>query len=495
MSDALDYGITVSEIPAVDAPINVSAETVAAFVGRTLRGPVNTPVKVDGLAAFKRRFGGDWSRSGLPEAVRQFFEHGGRTLWIVRVANGARGSMLCLPASGSALVLRAVEPGSTEALRAAIDYDGIDGHDDHQRFNLTLQRVDPDSQRVVDQELYRDISVDPSDDRFVVDALSMSTLARVSTPYPAHRPEPTGSDYLFAEQAGNDGDDLSDYDLIGSRSAESGLFALDGIDRLDLLYLPAPGRDVEAGPAALLVAEQYCRSRGAMLLVDPLRRWLDAGSAIRGRRDSGLESPNLLSYFPRVRDKDDAREVDAGGAIAGLLCRLDREYGAWHAADTLSFARRLQPAFVVDEADRLRLQRNGINSIAMSDTRRVRLEGDRIAGRDTDSQSLSTRRTVLKIVNSIDHATRWAMFEASDADLIDRVTAQIRTFLSCLADLDAFESDVFTLDCAPLADGRYGLSIDLGFTPYRAAAPMYLTLQQSAPGLTVVNTAFARHDL
>ena len=50
----------------------------------------------------------------------------GRQLYVVRVANGARGAMLCLPASGSALVLRAVEPGSTEQIRAAVDYDGVD---------------------------------------------------------------------------------------------------------------------------------------------------------------------------------------------------------------------------------------------------------------------------------------------------------------------------------------------------------------------------------
>ena len=50
--------------------------------------------------------------------------------------------MLCLPASGSALVLRAVEPGSTEFIRAAVDYDGIDDDND-ELFNLTLQRVNP----------------------------------------------------------------------------------------------------------------------------------------------------------------------------------------------------------------------------------------------------------------------------------------------------------------------------------------------------------------
>ena len=294
----------------MDAPISVSAETVAAFVGRTLRGPVNTPVRVDGLAAFKRRFGGDWSRTGLPEAVRQFFEHGGRVLWVVRIVNGARGAMLCLPADGSALVLRAVEPGSSETLRAAIDYDGVDGEE---LFNLTLQRVDPDTNILADQELYKALSIDPAHERFVVDALSVSTLARAETPHPTHRPEHTGMDYVYAAQDGHDGGDLSDYDLIGSRTAETGLFALAGVEHFDLLYLPAPGRDAEVGPTAVLAAELYCRSRGAIMLVDPSRRWHDVADAVRGMRKTGLLSPNLSSYFPRVRDRDDGRELDAGG--------------------------------------------------------------------------------------------------------------------------------------------------------------------------------------
>ena len=111
MSDADARGITVTEITAMDQPIDLSAETTAAFVGRALRGPLNSPVLVSSFGEFRRRFGDIWSRSSLGPAVKQFFEHGGRNLYIVRVANNTRGAMLCLPASGTALVLRALEPG------------------------------------------------------------------------------------------------------------------------------------------------------------------------------------------------------------------------------------------------------------------------------------------------------------------------------------------------------------------------------------------------
>ena len=150
MSDAVDHGITVTEVAATDQPIDVSPETTAAFVGRATRGPLNTPLLVQSFAEFRRLFGDLSPRSSLGPAAKQFFEHGGLRLYVVRVANNARGAMICLPAKGSALVLRAVEPGSAEIIRAAVDYDGID---DEEHFNLTLQRLDPASRLVLDLSL------------------------------------------------------------------------------------------------------------------------------------------------------------------------------------------------------------------------------------------------------------------------------------------------------------------------------------------------------
>ena len=125
MSDAIGRGITVTEIAPMDQPIDARVHTMAAFIGRALRGPLNTPILIENFATFCRRFGGVWLQSSLGPAVQQFFEHGGRQLYIVRVANGARGAMVCLPGHHSVLVLRALEPGSTERIRAAVDYDGI----------------------------------------------------------------------------------------------------------------------------------------------------------------------------------------------------------------------------------------------------------------------------------------------------------------------------------------------------------------------------------
>ena len=509
MSDAVDRGITVTEIAAMGQPIDVSPETTAAFVGRALRGPLNTPVLVKSFGEFRRRFGDVWTRSSLGPAAKQFFEHGGLRLYIVRIANNARGAMICLPARGSALVLRAIEPGSTELIRAAIDYDGIDDEDD-ELFNLTLHRVNPASGLVEDQELFRRLSYVEDSEQFVGDALLTSTLARVESPFPSSRPQCTmdrsgglGSAYVEPVQVGTDGTELSDYDLIGSRRDRSGIFALEQVERFDILYLPPPGKGVDTGPAAILAAELFCRERRAMLIVDPRAEWTSTEMAIQGVRNLGYASPNMLGYYPRVlerRSDDIARP--AGGALAGLLCKQDRTYGPWHDINQqgMGLQRRLMPAVEIDEDDAFQLGRAGLNAITPGPAGRARLVGAITMGRGSEAHrkfaQLPVRRFCLQIVNAIASAVKWAVFEHGDRDLARRICAQVTTYFHCLDDLGAFADDRFVVECDAGVSKRHdsdehGVTILLVFHPLACDEPVSLTLHLTAAGCRVGSTAFA----
>lgn len=508
MSDAVDHGITVTEIAAMDQPVDACPETTAAFVGRALRGPLNTPVLVTSFAEFRRRFGDVWTHSSLGPAARQFFDHGGMRLFVVRVASNARGAMLCLPASGSALVLRAVEPGSTESIRAAIDYDAI-GDEEADAFNLTLQRVDPSSGLIIDQEFFRRLSWREDDERFVADELLSSTLARAEQPHPMHRPEATlstgarfVSTYIDHSQAGTDGIELSDYDLVGSRAARSGIFALQQLQRFDLLYLPAPAQGVDAGPAAILAAELYCRERRAMLIVDPAAEWENPQDAVDGVRSLGFASPNMLSYFPRLRERKGEKALRAGGgALAGLLCKQDRTHGAWQRLDGqgMGLHRAWLPAVDINADDEKLLARAGLNAVMPGDAGRACVNGIVTLGPgsagDRQFSRLPVRRFCLQIVNTIENATRWAVFEAVDARLAQRIRGQILTYLHCLNDLGAFVNDQFVVDCdAGVSDrldaAQHGITIQLGFHPYGSESRISLTLHQTPAGCRVGSTAF-----
>ena len=510
MSDVVGRGITVTEIAPMEQAIDVAPETTVAFVGRALRGPLHTPVLVRHYGEFRRRFGDTWPRSSLAPAVRQFFDHGGTQLYIVRVANNARGAMLCLPASGSALVLRAVEPGSTEQVRAAVDYDGIDDDND-ELFNLTLQRIDPTNGLIVDQEMFRNLSYDEDADTFVGDILTTSTMVRIEHPFPLHRPDATLKEDSRYEltwvehiQEGDDGVELTDYDLVGSQSRSTGIFSLEQVEHFDLLYLPPPGKGRDTGPAAVLAAELYCRQRGAMLIVDPPADWQSAIEAVEGVRRYGYASPNMLTYFPRVRVRgdDDRLPRVAGGALAGLLCKLDRSFGPWHATedDSLGFVRSIKPLFDIDEDDGYALARAGINAITKGPANRAQIDGKRTLARGSESHrvfmSLPVRRLCLRVVNSIDLATRWAVFEKPDEKLTERIRAQILAYLKNLAALGAFTNNRFVVQCDagvarhedPL---RHGVTILLVFHPIGSSIPVSFTIHQTVSGCRVTSTAFA----
>ena len=510
MSEVVDHGITVTEIAAMDQPIDVSTETTAAFVGRALRGPLNTPVLVKNFGEFQGRFGGIWARSSLGSAVRQFFEHGGQQLYIVRVANNARGAMICLPASGTAVVLRAAQPGSTEYIRAAVDYDRIsDERDD--LFNLTLQRINPATGLILDQELFRKLSYKENTDDFIGDALLTSALAHLEHPYPTHRPEPTSkkgrrfeSSYVGHAQSGTDGTELTNYDLIGSRKAHTGLFALEDVERFDVLYLPPPGKGIDTGPAAILAAELYCRQRGAMLIVDPAATWVTAEDAARGISELGYASPNMLGYFPRVmkRNRTDELSRPAAGAIAGLLCKQDRTYGPWQDLNQRAIAlhRKLLPAGEFTDEDCHLLNRAGLNIITRGRDGRSRIKGSVTLGRGSEVHrefaSLPVRRFCLQIVNAIAAATRWAVFEPDDATLAKRIRAQVLTYFYCLDDLGAFADQRFVVECDAGVSHRadteqHGVTILLVFHPTGSIEPISLTLHLTAAGCRVGSTAFA----
>src|ERR1700686_166227 len=83
---------------------------VTAFVGRTLKGPVNLPVAIASFADFQQIFGGLWQPSTVSYAIEQFFENGGRDARVVRVVNGARPPTLTLRAGAHELKLIGLNP-------------------------------------------------------------------------------------------------------------------------------------------------------------------------------------------------------------------------------------------------------------------------------------------------------------------------------------------------------------------------------------------------
>jgi hypothetical protein len=502
-------GIRVEEERGPDQDIARLGTARTAFVGRTLRGPVNRPILIASFTEFQHVFGGLWQPSSLGYAVEQFFDHGGREALVVRVVNGARAVTLTLRAGASALRLRAMRPGTREYLRASVDYDNI-ALEDGKDFNLTIQRVrSQGTAQVEDQEIFRRLSLEPSAEGYLPRALADSELIELLGELPAQRPDLTldaasglASGYVNSNSDGDDGAPLSDYDLIGRPEDRSGIFALGDADYFNFLCIPPLSRDQDVGPCALLVAERYSRERRALLIVDPPSGWNTADDALRGMREWNLCSENALMYFPRVLAHDKLRghfeSFAPCGAVAGMLARCDEASPVWVPvkSDEAVLRPGYRPACLVTEDRRMRLATLGVNTLlAVRSAARIGVAA-RTLGVGTaaspDWQYLAPRRLALFVINSVERGTRWMTMAQPHFEVAELAASQVRTFFEGLYDAQAFGTrrmqDAFFVIC----DQRSEFQLVIGFAAARRPGFHSFRIVHCASGGKIVPVSLNR---
>lgn len=443
-------------IPYLAAPPGAAIEPgpvgVVAFVGRTLKGPINEAVPVESFSQFQQRFGGQWSGSLLPHGVEQFFEHGGRQAVIVRVVANGRPPTIELPAGGEWLALSGISPGGHEFLRVSVDHDGI-ALQDQDLFNLVVQRVRARGSELVEaQEIFRRVSILPGSARDVSRKLATSQLVRVSGALPQVRPDITrGSDpaaligYVECNDDGDDGQWLSDYDLIGSESLRTGMFALLGGPRFNFLYLPPPALDRDLGMSVLVVGARFCRRQHALLLVDPPARWTTTQLAFDGLADWPFHSSDALMFFPRVSVRDHlsgrVAQFPPSAAAIGTLLR-DGAGDVWNEDTSALLRPAASPAVWVDRQQRARFAQRGVNALRATRTPLrdevpcCTLAGD--LGQGADARLLAARRLSLQLASSIERGTRWVAIEGNTVRTRERAARRVEDFLRRYAEAGAF---------------------------------------------------------
>jgi phage tail sheath protein FI len=427
-------------------PIPLTSVTTAGFLGRTERGPINDPVLVESFAEYCRYFGGHLADGALSYAVHDYFLHGGQRAVIVRVANRASRARIEIPTDGEMLHLQAKFPGRHEILRVSIDYEQVENDDS--TFNLVVQRLGASGTGLVeDQELYPLISVRPSAPRYIGKVFGDSRLISLGGPPPTTRPLATPPDwpgdpvrYIDQTAFGDDGDELTDYDVIGSDKDGTGLFSFTRGPRVDLLSIPLPP-DRELGTTAFVAAARFCERTRALFIWDPPLSWQTVDSAVMGSRRLDYTSANVITYFSRVRPRGARARYQGGlpacGAIAGMLAQRHRR-GIWGTDEASDYSLRAALTPVVDIAPReaQRLARCGINSF-------VHLTGGtmRLAGRVTlgsaglgthRSSSIERRRLGFFLLNSIEEAASDAAMQGDKTEALLRLEAQLRRFFDDL---------------------------------------------------------------
>ena len=355
MPTVLNYpGVYIEELPSTVRTITGVPTSIAAFVGRAWKGPVDTPVTVSSLADYERMFGGLWTGSSMSYAIAQFFANGGGQAIVVRVVNRTDAA-----GTAAARTRFAINGGTKlEAL-----HEGTWGNDleltvdttpnpdlpaDPGRFHLTVvdspDRKDDSAKRGGSgaQESYPNVSITPSSPRFILRVLAeQSKLIRVQDGLAANvgGAAPGGNATVTSANAGRDGSDITTNDVKGTSGAGTGMYALSRADLFNLLCLPPPTIGGDHDTSLWSDAAAFCKQERAVVLVDAVRTWdvATAATAVVAAPFGNIAAKsNAALYFPRLRMPDPLAEnalTDFApcGVAAGVIARTNSERGVWKA--------------------------------------------------------------------------------------------------------------------------------------------------------------------
>ena len=519
MPSALTYpGVYIEEVPSGVRTITGVATSIAAFIGRAQRGPVNTPVRVQSLAEFSRVFGGLWQQSRMSYAVSDFFQHGGADALIVRVFNGdvaANSATITLPTATGNLVLIADSPGAWgAALRATVDHDTRDPADTT-LFNIVIEELDaPGGATVIAAEQFRNVSVDPLSSRFVDTVLAQSSsLVSVATSAPDD--EQPGEATVVAAGAAADGADITDTEILGDRDAREGIYALESADLFNLLCIPPLSETADVDENTWDDAAAYCQERRAMLIINSPSDWTSdpsqaisaaetGANALRGTVGNALAINAFLS-FPRMRKADPLAENRLAdfapcGAIAGIMARTDAQRGVWKAPAGLkaSFSGTKGFTYTMTDGQNGILNQVGVNCLRSFPVAGHVLWGARtLAGADllaSEWKYVPVRRLALFLEESLFRGTQWVVFEPNDEPLWAQIRLNLGAFMQGLFRQGAFQGttprDAYFVKCdretTTQNDIDRGIvNIIVGFAPLKPAEFVVIKIQQIAGDIQV----------
>jgi len=516
-------GVYIEEIPSGVRTITGVATSIAAFIGRAKRGPVDEAKTINSFADFERIFGGLDLNSSMSFAVRDFYLNGGSQAIIGRLFQAEEDDdILAVLTVGSLTLLAANEGSWGNNIRVRVDHEvsaevaTIQGLTVSDLFNIAIQDA---ATGETERHLNVSVVIGPRQVNRVLE--NQSKLVRVQGDPPATRPAASAdpasgqkpfdinvpaTNYVVTTTA-VDSDPLviGSYTAAGSSDAKRGLYIVKQTDLFNLLCLPAEGSaDYPAG--LLAAAATLCEEERALLLVDPLSTWQDKDAA-RDGVDAyvGSRSKNAALYFPRLKQPNPLRDNQVEefvpcGTVAGIMARTDSQRGVWKAPAGIEATIRGASGLSVNlnDAENGELNPLGINCLRNFPVIGKIVWGSRtLRGADMladEYKYIPVRRLALFIEETLFRGTQWVVFEPNDEPLWAQIRLNVGAFMNNLFRQGAFQgttsSQAYFVKCDSETTtqndiGRGIVNVVVGFAPLKPAEFVIIKLQQIAGELEI----------
>ncbi|HEY3040664.1 MAG TPA: phage tail sheath C-terminal domain-containing protein [Pyrinomonadaceae bacterium] len=313
--------------------------------------------------------------------------------------------------------------------------------------------------------------------------------------------------FSVAGTVGDDGAAPLEADYLGTLINQTGFFALEQVDLFNLMVIPADSEVTEATYLNLIgPASNYCAQRRAFLIVDAPPSWTSSTTKLsKVVNDTTLVDNdvrkkvvkiNSAVFYPRLLYSDAGiiKPIGAGGAMAGLMARIDSSRGVWKAPAGTEADLRTITGLEVNLTDMENgvLNKVGVNCIRSFPSGFVSWGARTLDGADdfgSEWKYIPIRRTALFLEESLFRGTKWVVFEPNDEPLWAKIRLNLNAFMMSLFRQGAFQGSTpdkaFFVKCdgetTTQNDRNLGIvNIEVGFAPLKPAEFVIIKIQQIA---------------
>lgn len=453
---------------------------VAGFVGRTRRGPVGVPVRVEGWRAYLREFGGLAADAVMTYAVRGYFENEGQVAHVIRICCPTARRAKARWKVGSAdkggewaedspagfehtgYQIRAVSPGAwANDTRVSINYRrrGASGSPELD-FVISVP-----GERV---EYFAGVPLHP--DRAQREERQSNTFGRLVTigsqfiqlapkgPRLHPRAPAEGPHAMSWELTLSGGRDARPGESPGKRPYMSAVTQLGDIGEVALVAVPGLYDDIRGTPdsaaeqqevlAALIEQAEHLRDRlvlvdvrtdderaaGGLAIkeVEKTLAWVDSlrrAAGDRAARAAAVYHPRLTIQDPLGDLRHPLRNVPPSGHVAGVISRLDRQRGAHHTPANAEIFGAVDVTQGFDPLAQERLNMTGVNLLRCTKGSGLLVWGGRTLHLDAERRFVVYRRLIHRLVRAIRRVAEPLVFENNGPELWLALARSVTTVL------------------------------------------------------------------